>query len=72
MPSFTAARAAESVELTSPATTTRFGSRWTNARSRPISARPVCSACEPEPTWSSTCGRGSGSSEKKASLIAAS
>ncbi len=68
MPSFTAASAPASVELTSPATTTRSGRSSTKACSRPSSARAVCAPCDPEPTWSSMCGRGNGSSAKKASL----
>ena len=49
-PSFTAASAPASVELTSPATTQRSVSRSSSTRSTPTSAFAVCSACVPEPT----------------------
>ena len=46
-PSFTAASAAASVELTSPATTQRSISRSSRTRSTPTRAFAVCSACVP-------------------------
>jgi hypothetical protein len=68
MPSFVAASAPASVELTSPGTTTRSGRSSANTRSRPSSARAVCAPWLPEPTASFTSGSGSSSSEKKTSL----
>ena len=48
--SLTAASAAASVELTSPATTTRSGGSSSRSFSTATSVRAVCSPCDPEPT----------------------
>ncbi len=57
-PSFTAARAAAIVELTSPATRTASNRCSTSTASVPVSTAAVCSACEPEPTPRKKSGRG--------------
>ncbi len=69
MPSFDAASAPATVELTSPTTTTQSGrcSKNTGSNRRMISA--VCASGVPEPTPRLTSGGGISNSRKKASLI---
>ena len=69
MLSFDAARAAASVEFTSPATTQTLGSWSSRTCSTPRSALAVCSPCVPEPTPRKTSGSGSSSSSTKTSDI---
>ena len=67
--SLTAASAPASVELTSPATTTRSGSSASITAAMRVSALAVCSAWLPEPTPRKMSGSGIPSSRKKMSDI---
>ena len=69
MPSLAATRAAASVELTSPTTSTTSGRTDCSTGSSRFMTSAVCQACEPEPTPRLTSGAGMASASKKPSDI---